>query len=955
MCPGPEETRSPVDAFVEAFLNAREAETIVPLVEYLTRFPGDEKAIARKYLALVDGESPVRSTDHVSHYRKIRQIGRGGQGTVYLAEDVRLHRQVALKIMDPGFASDAIAVERFKREAEITSKLDHPGICTVYETGEDRGSRWIAMRYLDGESLAKKVATAKEELARGSTSAFVPLMKSAPADDKPPASRPPDEAIGPQTWADISRLLLLFEEAARTLHAAHEVGVIHRDIKPGNMMVTTDGKPVILDFGLAVDTDSDLPTLTMTGDLMGTKEYMSPEQIAAHRIKLDRRTDVYSLGVSLFECLALRRPFEAPTREGLYEAIMTKAAPDLRRLNPALPADLRVVVATAMEKERDRRYQTALDFAEDLRRIRMHEPIVAKPVGPLGRLQRWSRRNRVLATTSLALLVFIIATLIIVALFISAVGAKDHAVTLREYAEQSAAIATARSLDWERLADGRVLENLIREADTDLWPARPERVPPMVGWLQKAGELASRLPAHRMALEMMKSRAKPYDEEAKKKDRESFVDEAERLAVLGPEIERLKKVAAAYGTKAPGPEERQATNDKLALLESEQRELEAKVGQRLTWQFDLPADQLKHDNLASLVKALAAFLGDTRGDRPTLKDVADRLEFARTIRKKTIDDYARSWRDTIASIARSPIYRGLSIKEQIGLIPLGPDPKTGLFEFSETQTGVPARRDADGCLVMSDETALVLVLLPGGAIRIGAQSIDPDAPNYDPDAKRDEGPVHELVLSPFLISKYEMTQGQWLAFTGRNPSLNAAGRRHVDKIVTLRNPVEQVSWNDCTEVCRRLGLMLPTEAQWEYAARAGTATAWWCGSDPAALRTLANLADQSLKAHGGIAPFEDWDDGYATHAPIGTFPPNPFGLHEVIGNVWEWCRDAKVGYDTAAAQHDGLRGSGSPTRIIRGGSLAFRAASSRSATRGDFFPGNRTGNVGLRPARRLDP
>ena len=130
---------------------------------------------------------------------------------------------------------------------------------------------------------------------------------------------------------------------------------------------------MILDFGLAQEVEGDQPTLTMTGDLMGTPAYMSPEQIAAQRITIDRRTDVYSLGVSLYECLTLRRPFDAPTRERLYQAILTKDPADARELNPALPGDVKVVLETALEKDRDRRYQTALDFAEDLRRVRMHE------------------------------------------------------------------------------------------------------------------------------------------------------------------------------------------------------------------------------------------------------------------------------------------------------------------------------------------------------------------------------------------------------------------------------------------------------------------------------------------------------------------------------------------------------------------------------------------------------
>jgi serine/threonine protein kinase/predicted Zn-dependent protease len=333
-------------------------------------------------------------------YEVLREIGRGGQATVYLAEDSRLGRQVALKVLDPGVAPDPSALERFRREAEITSRLDHPGICTVYETGEERGAVWIAMRYVEGDSLAKKIAAARVGSGSGeSTFVVVPRTADQEVRPAPAAGEPP---TGPGTWTEISGVLALFENAARALHVAHEHGVIHRDVKPGNLMVAADGHPVILDFGLAQDIERGLPALTQSGSLLGTPAYMSPEQLTP-RTSLDRRTDVYSLGVSLYECLTLTRPFEAPTREGLYQAILTQEPRDPSEINAALTRDLRVVIQTAIEKNRDRRYQTALDLAEELRRVREHRSILARPVGPLTRAARWTQRNPALASVTIGL------------------------------------------------------------------------------------------------------------------------------------------------------------------------------------------------------------------------------------------------------------------------------------------------------------------------------------------------------------------------------------------------------------------------------------------------------------------------------------------------------------------------------------------------------------------------
>lgn len=391
-----------------------------PLETYTRIFAGFEAIVAREYDAVIAAaaaktadaarDTPARAEppapslppddssasagssarNRVGPYRLLRELGHGGQGTVHLAEDTRLARQVALKTLSPALATSSGMLDRFRREAAAASRLDHPGICTVYEAGEADGIPYIAMRYVDGETLAARISAARGPAAPAAHATTSDGARSTPTSDAARSSV--------STRPEVLNLVAIGEKIARALHVAHEAGLIHRDMKPANIMIAKDGEPVILDFGLAREESADGAGLTMTGALLGTPSYMSPEQLMAQRIALDRRTDVYSLGVTLYEALTLRLPFEAPTREALYQRILTTDAPNPRRYNAAIPGDLRVVLETAMEKDRDRRYLSALDFAEDLRRVREMQPIRARPVGRAARLGRWAMRNPALAS-----------------------------------------------------------------------------------------------------------------------------------------------------------------------------------------------------------------------------------------------------------------------------------------------------------------------------------------------------------------------------------------------------------------------------------------------------------------------------------------------------------------------------------------------------------------------------
>lgn len=897
-------------------------------------------------------------------YRVLQEIGRGGMGRVHRVFDPQLRRHLAMKVIrggDPGDASgpsgreqDSRALGRFLDEAQVTSQLAHPGIVPVHELGLDpEGRLYFTMQMVRGNTFRDVIRWVWER--------------------KPGWSQP--------------RALAVAVDVCDALAYAHSKGVIHRDIKPDNVMVGPFGETYLMDWGVARILDQpdarDLrlrpptaatgpeerdrvasdasPMQTMDGMIVGTLSYMPPEQARGEIDQLDPRSDVYSVGAMLYHLLTDHVPYRDKGSQYLpqavYQRLLEGTLPGIPSLNPQVAPELVAICEKAMARDKQRRYPSTQELGADLRAYLEQRVVKAYRTGAVVELQKWVSRNR---STAAALLV---ALLVLIGGVIT-VGVKNSQLAIAKgTAEQEGARAVRNLEDRKRVSDLHILDQLEREARL-LWPCRPVLLERMDHWIARAEPLAGRLHVHREFLELLRAEALPPDPDSSehRTDFAVALHEAgheEAHAVLQARIRVQEARLAAMDRDAAG---RRAAEQEREDAQRELARLEQAIEVAIRWRFKDPDTQWWHDTLAELVTRLTRFAAaDVAAG--TLASVRDRRNRAAEIEEQTLGEYEIEWEDAIFEIEESAVYAGLSLPQQLGLVPLRSDPESGLHEFWLLESGeAPEVDPSTDRYRVRPETGIVLVLVPGGTFRMGCQNQDPRGESYDPDGLPGEMPLHAITLEPFFLSKYEMTQGQWERVTFENPSFYP--RFATRDPVTPANPVENVSWTRCQEVLARLGLVLPTEAQWEYAARGGTTTPFWCGVDFASIgaRNAGNLADQYAResgAEGQWMQIMDWNDGAQVHTTVGSYEPNGFGLHDVIGNVAEWCRDLQGTYRIPTRPGDGLRLISpleleEPQRMYRGGSFIGGATPGRSAFRNQINADVRISFNGVRPARPIE-
>jgi eukaryotic-like serine/threonine-protein kinase len=419
----PDEQEEQVLGILEEYLAELECGNRPSPEDWIARHPDLEDAL-RAYLRELDqlhqaglpkgfpsSENPAAWVNgergRLGDYQIIREVGRGGMGVVYEAQQLSLDRRVALKVLPFAATLDSRQLKRFKNEAQAAAQLHHNQIVPVYAVGSDRGVHYYAMQFIDGQSLAEIIQELRElsqlhpgeqreargESARPAGVVGNPTTSSNSTGEARTAIVTPRSSIlDPQSSTFFRAAAELIVQAALALEHAHQLGVVHRDIKPANLLVDASGNLWITDFGLARGRTEQ--GLTRSEDLVGTLRYMSPEQALSKRGLVDHRTDIYSLGVTLYEALTLQPAYAGSDRDDLLRQIATCAPRPPRALRPSIPVALETIVLKAIAPEPERRYASAQDLADDLERFLENRPIRAVRPTLWERLTKWCGRHR---------------------------------------------------------------------------------------------------------------------------------------------------------------------------------------------------------------------------------------------------------------------------------------------------------------------------------------------------------------------------------------------------------------------------------------------------------------------------------------------------------------------------------------------------------------------------------
>jgi serine/threonine protein kinase/formylglycine-generating enzyme required for sulfatase activity/Flp pilus assembly protein TadD len=944
------------------------------LQEYLDRYPDLADDIRELFPAMVeveqaDGdrletgpEADSLRLKQLGDFRILREIGQGGMGVVYEAEQVSLGRHVALKVLPRKLLVDARAKRRFEREAKAAAKLHHTNIVPVFGVGEQDSLPYYVMQFIQGLGLDLVLEELKRlnvgqvgnlppsagqvgnlppsagqvgnlphkdvsaaNIARSlMTGDFQPVAEPSPGTDETSTESPgvglnlpsssgsrstssPTQAISSGSIAlpgqsdtahkALGKKLSYWQSVARiggqvadALEYAHKQGIVHRDIKPSNLLLDLQGTVWVTDFGLAKADDQQ--NLTHTGDILGTLRYMPPE---AFEGKTDARSDVYSLGLTLYELLAFQPAFGEQDRAKLVKQVTGAEPARLGKVNPQVPRDLETIVHKAIDRAVGQRYQTAGELAADLQRFIDDEPIRARPISLVEHFVRWARRNRSVAALSIVAVLLLIAVAGIS--FVSAVQLRRERDAVR--GEQSRA----------REAEGKTLAARVDA----LLTASPDSVPFILENLKERKEV------------VLPTLQEHHDRQERTSRQRLRL--AVALAVLG------RGSPTELCAFIPDISSTESNNLLLGLKSCDRKEALEELSQR----YHRAAPGVGRTRLGIALLEL----GDPHAARTELALKEDPSERVRFIHR------FRTWHGDLAGIPEllgtaddSAFRSGLCLA--LGSL----DPAT---------VPVATQPALDAVLIRLYTSALdgATHSAAGWALRRGGVSLPVIPPTQEPvggrqwfvnrqgmtfigiepgffqpnDYARNRWDCFTIVLTrPFFMADAEATSESYRAFLAAPHPPEEEKLMEEARQAELGYPAVWVSWKGAIPYCNWLsreegrtpcyrvgplgifcdfranGYRLPTEAQWEHAFRCGTTTQYVTGEDIDRLQDYGRLFGPDL---GG---------------PGKEFLPNPWGVFDLLGNTWEMC------WDTYPDREAGLAinpvGSFGAQHAIRGGSAA---------------------------------
>lgn len=850
------------------------------------------------------GSKTLQIPRQLGRYRIVRKLGQGAMGSVFLAKDEQLDRQVALKFPRGNLQQGGEQQARFLQEARAAAALHHANICPIYDAGEIQGINYICMGYVDGAPLSQFAVQ--------------------------------DSGL---TEQQIARIIL---QIAKAVAAAHGAGFIHRDLKPANIMIDLNNEPVILDFGLArrINRKED-QRVTQAGAIMGSPCYMSPEQVDGDEQRIGPQSDVYSLGVILYELLSGRVPFEGSFASVMGQ-IMTKIPDKPSSFRKNLSVRLETICNKMMAKQQDQRFPSMAAVADALQEYldKFDGPDSATADGNTNETaptnkgeQRKQHIEQLIKASDYGPAETLLVSL-----------SRETSDALQSYAVWAAA----------ELPKLRKLREQVRAGRQDIY------------------ETATRL-MKTYDYEQVVRLLSDYPYDIRTPNMQQLLERAERLS---NDVERLSKGIAAARTRGDNDTLMKLLQEKLKLKPHDREAKE--LYDQLLRRSEGPISKVLGGNAPRSVRAIPASLQwlmifvlvvpmcavpaymwaqgylarkSEKSERPIpfIQQEFVKADDANAPEPPKPDEnqpQVPPKDDADPPVGQQP---ESTIPANVESQP-AQAPPTAIAPFDAAQAALHQQEWAKYLKVpveVTNSIGMKLKIIPAGKFKMGGDKVARDV----------------TLTQSYYMGMYEVTQEQYERVMKKNPS----------RFKGVQNPVEEVSWDDAVEFCRQLSLLpdektaghtyrLPTEAEWEHACRAGTTTSFSFGDDASQFYDYGwaseNSGNERLDVNSIFAtdPDNSWARLMANDCqphPVGTKLPNPWGLYDMHGNTFEWCQDLFANLPTDAAIDPRGPESGE-NRVIRGGSWINGAGSIAVYHRDNHKPSHHDTGVGFRVVLSLN-